>query len=139
MAEDFRTYHGVELSLAMDDIEGLFSQDKEINIYRIFQETLTNIVKHAQARRVTIVIRRQADSVFFKVMDDGMGFDLQQVLARNAAKKGLGLVALEERVRMLGGSLEITSQKGRGSRIAFTVPIEAVTAGSDKAVESSLP
>jgi PAS domain S-box-containing protein len=122
LGEEFRKYHEIELSLKMDDIEGLFSRDEEINLYRIFQETLTNIAKHAQARQVSIVIRRQADGVSFQVTDDGVGFDLDQVLVRDAAKKGLGLAALEERVRILGGALTIKAHEPRGTEISFTVP-----------------
>jgi signal transduction histidine kinase len=119
---EFRKYHEAELSLEMDDIEGLFSRDEEINIYRIFQETLTNIGKHAQARQVSIVIKRHADGVSFKVVDDGVGFDLKHVLARDPAKKGLGLAALEERVHMLGGTLQIRVRENQGTEISFTVP-----------------
>jgi PAS domain S-box-containing protein len=124
LSGEFRKYHEAELSLEMDDIEGLFSRDDEINIYRIFQETLTNIGKHAQARRVNIVIKHQDGGVSFQVMDDGLGFDLERVLTRDAAKQGLGLAALEERVHMLGGTLEIRSQEDLGTEISFTVPAE---------------
>jgi PAS domain S-box-containing protein len=119
---EFRKYHEIELSLEMDDIEGLFSQDEEITIYRIFQETFTNIAKHAQASQVNIIIRRLADVASFQVVDDGLGFDLERVIGREAAKKGLGLAALEERVHMLGGTLEIRAQENLGTKILITVP-----------------
>ncbi|MFA4904389.1 MAG: PAS domain S-box protein [Desulfobaccales bacterium] len=122
LGEEFCKYHEIELSLKMDDIEGLFSRDEEVNLYRIFQETLTNIAKHSQARQVSIVIRRSPDGVSFQVTDDGVGFDLDQILVRDAAKKGLGLAALEERVHILGGALTIKAQKHRGTEIFFTVP-----------------
>ena len=122
LAEEFRTYHEVGLTLEMDDIEGLFSRDEEINIYRMFQETLTNIAKHARASRVSLVITRRDGAVSFKVTDDGVGFNLEQVLARDPAKKGLGLAALEERVHMLGGTLTIQSQEHRGTEISILVP-----------------
>jgi signal transduction histidine kinase len=60
--------------------------------------------------------------VSFQVTDDGVGFDLDQVLVRDAAKKGLGLAALDERVRILGGALTIKAQGPRGTEISFTVP-----------------
>ena len=123
LAGDFCEYHEVELSLEIDDIEGLFSPDEEINIYRIFQETLTNIAKHAAAQQIRLVISRRNNQVNFQVVDNGVGFDLDQVLARDPAKKGLGLAALEERVRMLGGKLTIKSQKHQGTEIYFSVPI----------------
>jgi PAS domain S-box-containing protein len=123
LTEEFRAYHEIDISLETDDIDGLFSQDDEINIYRIFQETLTNIAKHAQATRVNLVITRQADCVTFKVMDDGVGFDLEQALARAPDKKGLGLAALEERVHMLRGTQTIRTQARQGTEVSFIVPI----------------
>jgi len=122
LTEEFRKYHKVELSTEMDDIEGLFSRDEEINLYRIFQEILTNIAKHSQSTRVWMVIRRLAPGVSFKVSDDGLGFDLEQVLAREGVERGLGLAALEERVRILGGALTIKSQERQGTEISFMVP-----------------
>jgi len=123
LAGDFCTYHEVDLSLAIDDIEGLFSQDEEINIYRIFQETLTNIAKHAEAQQIELVISRHHDTVNFQVKDNGVGFDLEQVLTRDPTTKGLGLAALEERVHILGGKLTIKSQENHGTEISFSVPI----------------
>jgi PAS domain S-box-containing protein len=123
LTEEFRAYHEIDMSLEMDNIDGLFSRDDEINIYRIFQETLTNIAKHAHARRVNLSITRQADSVTFRVVDDGVGFDLEQVLARDPGKKGLGLAALEERVRMLGGTQTIRTQENQGTEVSFIVPV----------------
>jgi signal transduction histidine kinase len=123
LVEEFSRYHEVEVSLKMDDIEGLFTRDEEINLYRIFQETLTNIAKHAQAKRISMVISRLAKGVSFKVTDDGVGFDLAKVMVRNAAERGLGLTALEERAHILGGSLTIKSQEGQGTEIFFTIPL----------------
>jgi signal transduction histidine kinase len=55
--------------------------------------------------------------------DDGKGFDLNQVVAKGADERGLGLMTMDERVRMLGGALDIRSQEGRGTRLSFAVPI----------------
>jgi PAS domain S-box-containing protein len=121
LADDFRKYYEAELSLDMDDISDLFSREEEINIYRIFQECLTNIAKHAQASQVAITIRRQDDRVAFRVEDNGRGFNLESALTADPVSRGLGLPALEERVHMLGGALEIRSQADRGTTISFTV------------------
>jgi two-component system sensor histidine kinase UhpB len=92
-------------------------------VYRILQECLTNIAKHSQASHVSIALGRQQDRFFFRVADDGQGFDVQDLFGRDQAKYGLGLSAMNERVRMLGGSLEVWSRKGTGTRISFTVPL----------------
>jgi signal transduction histidine kinase len=101
----------------------LFSQKTHINLYRIFQEALTNIGKHAQATRVSIAIKKDGDRVSFSVEDDGKGFDVRQATLREVTEKGLGLETMNERVWMLGGSLDLRSQKGKGTRLSFAIPI----------------
>ncbi|MEJ2672556.1 MAG: GAF domain-containing protein [Deltaproteobacteria bacterium] len=123
LIEEFRKYYEVEVALEMDDIDGVFSQQGEINIYRIFQEIINNIGKHAQAKRISIAVTRCDDSLCFRVADDGVGFDLERVRARDAAQKGLGLSALEERVYMLSGKLKIQTQKRQGTEVTFTLPL----------------
>lgn len=123
LVETSLTHCNVESSLEMTELDDLFSPGCKITVYRILQECLTNIAKHAQAGRVAIVIRRQDARVFISVEDDGKGFDVQESFDRDPTKKGLGLSAMSERVRMLGGSLDIWSQKGAGTRTTFTVPL----------------
>lgn len=107
------------------DIDHLFSQDSQIMVYRIIQEALTNISKHAGAENVLIVIQRHEENLFFSVEDDGKGFDLIKVTMMDAAEKGLGLATMNERVKMLGGVFDLWSQEGIGTRITFSVPVEA--------------
>lgn len=102
---------------------GLFHREAQINIYRIFQESLTNIGKHAQASTLTVVIDSEDDRVSFLIADNGRGFDLENVLSRDLTRRGLGLATMKERVRMLGGSLEIKSREDQGTEISFSVPI----------------
>jgi PAS domain S-box-containing protein len=120
---DFSQHNDIKMSVEMEDIEDLFSPEGQLIIYRIFQEALTNIGKYAQANQVSINIKRQKQDTVFTIKDNGKGFDVNRVLAGDSSQRGLGLSAMEERVYMLGGSLEIWSQEGRGTRISFTVPI----------------
>jgi PAS domain S-box-containing protein len=115
-------YHISEHLTDLDEIDDLFPPEAQINIYRIFQEGLTNIGKYAEATRIKAVAKRGADRVSFLLEDNGQGFEVAQVLAADPTGKGLGLAAMEERVRMLGGSLRIESRAGAGTRISFTVP-----------------
>ena len=121
---DFQKNHGLELSLDMDDVEKLFSWEHQILIYRIFQESLTNVAKHSRATRMVISIKHQDDQVVFQMQDNGTGFNLQEVLAQGSRDRGLGLAALEERVRILRGDLQLWSQPGQGTGIQFTVPMD---------------
>jgi signal transduction histidine kinase len=103
----------------------LFSQEKEIIIFRIFQEALTNIGKHAQATHVSIITKKQDGRIFFVVEDDGKGFDVREVFKMDAAASGLGLATMDERARMVGGSLDIWSQEGEVTRITLIIPIDS--------------
>jgi len=124
LIDDFTKHYNIKTSLYMDDINDLSSLEAQITIYRIFQESFTNIVKHAQATRVSVAIRKQDGSVSFLVEDNGKGFDVEQAVGRDSTEKGLGLAAMDERARMLGGFLDIWSQEGKGTRITFTIPMD---------------
>ncbi len=114
--------HNIQSSVAMDEIDNLFSPETQINIYRIFQESLTNIVKHARASHVEVDVHHVDGKVSFMIHDDGRGFDLSRALSRKSAKRSLGLTAMNERALMAQGSLQIASEKGRGTTITFTIP-----------------
>jgi len=126
LISNFNKNHNINVTMTMDvaDIDDLFSQNAQITIYRILQEVLTNIGKHAQAKNVSVTTKKEADRVFFTVEDDGIGFDMSRVAMINPSQKGLGLAILEERARMLGGFFQIWSEKRKGTRISFSVPLE---------------
>ena len=114
---------GTGAVIEIDDIDALFSYDQQIIIYRILQEALHNVHKHARARSVALTVRRSTRDVQIEVRDDGRGFDIDHAMNRYVAERGLGLAALEERSHMLGGQLTITSQKKRGTCVALTIPM----------------
>lgn len=116
------------------EIDDLFAHNTQINIYRIFQESLTNIVRHSQARQISVAIQKHDDYVSFYIADDGRGFDVQQVLAREPSQRGLGLAAMQERVRIAGGDLDIRSQIGSGTRITFTIPTRLGSSDRDETI-----
>lgn len=122
--EDFRRHHKIKCIFDISELKGPFSKEMEIAIYRIFQESLTNIVKHAEATSVVIVAKKINGFIVSTIEDNGKGFCLQGHSGKKATDKGMGLPAMDERVRMLGGSLDIWSRKGEGTRITFTIPIE---------------
>jgi len=97
----------------------------QVAIYRIFQEALTNISKHAAASKVKVQITRTNDHIRFLVEDNGRGFDLA---AAKAGGRGVGLASIEERLHLLKGVLEIQSQKGRGTQLSFILPCESASA-----------
>ena len=119
-----KTNHQIKMILDVGDIDELFSQNAQIMIYRILQEALTNIGKHAHAKNASLMIKGHEDEVSFSVEDDGLGFDPLRAATIKPDERGLGLAIMEERARMLGGFLEIWSKKGKGTRITFRVSLE---------------
>jgi PAS domain S-box-containing protein len=117
-------HYTVSHSFEVEDLDNLFPADAQIIIYRIFQECLTNISKHAGATEVSIAVKEHDGWVSLVLEDNGAGFDPVQVSARRATSRGLGLAALDERARMLGGTLEIRSQPGSGARVTCAIPID---------------
>jgi len=123
-----KTYN-VDLTMDVMDIDNFFSQDAQITIYRILQEALTNIGKHARAKNVSVMIKKHDDKVSFSVEDDGIGFNMPRVATGNPSEKGLGLTIMAERAQMLGGSLELWSEEGKGTRISFWIPLKGGRSG----------
>jgi signal transduction histidine kinase len=106
----------------ISEIDDLIAAKNRIVIYRVIQEVLTNIVKHAQAENVSFVIDRRDNKVIFSIKDDGKGFDLQSILMKDISEKGFGLRTMNERVKTIGGVFDVWSQKGMGTLIMFGVP-----------------
>ena len=111
----------IRWSVNLINIDAHFSLQGQTAIYRIFQEILTNIGKHANPSQVSISISEKDKRVLFEIEDNGRGFASNK--ANQYPKKGMGLLAIEERVRMLGGDLEVWGQKDQGTRITFSIPI----------------
>jgi signal transduction histidine kinase len=124
LIEGFARQHSIQASLGIENIDRLFSQDAQTNLYRIFQEALTNISKHADASHVSFFVKKENNRVFFLLEDNGKGFNMDQVKATHSPEKGMGFATMQERVRMLGANLDIWSQEGVGTRVTFTIPID---------------
>ena len=124
LTDDVCRHYNIEFSVEIEDVDGLFSKEAQIIIYRIFQEALTNVGRHAHATHLSVVVKKKGGRSFFMVKDNGDGFDVEYVRARASTEKGLGLEAMDERVRMLGGALEIRGEPGRGTTITLTVPMD---------------
>ena len=91
----------------------------EVALYRICQEALTNVARHAEARRVTVRLVATPEQVQLTIEDDGLGFD-----ASDTAEDRHGLVGINERARMLGSALDLSTSPGAGTRVRVTVPLE---------------
>jgi signal transduction histidine kinase len=111
-------------------IAGRLAPTVETALYRIMQEGLTNITKHAAATHVQIHLRRDARMVYGLLRDDGVGFAVDQVVHQKALQ-GLGLLGMQERVEALGGALQITSAPGQGTTLQIALPDDPGEASSE--------
>jgi PAS domain S-box-containing protein len=124
MLDVFAKHHkDIRWQIRLENLDLEFPPLTQTVIYRIVQEILTNIAKHAKSSRVSVRVKRNPTAALFTVEDNGRGFDAAQALSVGNPNKGLGLAAMEERVRMQGGTLEIISRENQGTRIAFTLPL----------------
>jgi two-component system, sensor histidine kinase and response regulator len=123
LAADTTEASNIRVSMEFDEIDHLLPPQSHIMLYRVFQESLTNIMRHSGATEATLSARHEDGHILIEVRDNGQGMDLEKVeSARETGLGGLGLTTMTERVRTLGGSLEIWSQKGIGTRLSFSVP-----------------
>jgi len=99
--------------------------DLPIACYRVVQESLTNVMRHAAAQHVWIVLEQDDSVLKLVVRDDGAGFDTARTQQQGARRGCFGLLGMAERVRLLGGNLDVESEPGRGCRIQASFPITA--------------
>ena len=118
LAHAFAEQTGIAVEFVPTLSERRLPFEVETALYRIVQETLTNVVKHARASRVSVVLTRKDDSVSMIVEDDGVGFD-----PARTRDDGLGLVGMRERVGLLGGRLTVESRPGAGTTFVAEVPL----------------
>jgi PAS domain S-box-containing protein len=114
--------YGVETHFDGPDPEVVTSPEVGSTLYRIVQEALTNVIKHANARRIDVALERCDDGVMLSVRDDGAGFDIEAVRARSKVTRRLGLASIQERVFLSSGTFTIRSHPGDGSGLEVTIP-----------------
>jgi two-component system, NarL family, sensor histidine kinase UhpB len=129
--ESFTGKYHIPILNRLEESDCLFSQEQEIIIFRVFQEALANIRKHAQAARVTVTMTLAGNKALFSIQDNGKGFNLQKIRNGLPSQGRLGLMAMAERVRMTGGRLDIKSRVGEGTNILFSVSRERLGSGKN--------
>jgi len=93
-----------------------------ISLYRLIQEALNNIQKHARTHTAIVRLVKVHPHIVLRIEDDGCGFDVQQVMSRAAPEKRMGLVSMQQRARIVNGTLEIRSAVGKGTKISLKIP-----------------
>jgi signal transduction histidine kinase len=104
-------------------MDGLkISSNTEINFYRLIQEGLWNIKKHAEAAKVTIKLVASFPNIILRIEDDGKGFIVKERLTAASKEKRMGLRSMEERVKLLEGKMKIHSRPNEGTKVIIEVP-----------------
>jgi PAS domain S-box-containing protein len=128
----FQMHEAIVGDMQIADIDACIDLEAGINIYRIVQECLTNIARHAGADRVSVTVGRNADRVEIVVRDDGCGIDAARDRGNSADGAGMGMEIMAERARMIGADLAIRSRPGCGTRVRLRLP----AAGRSNEIES---
>ncbi len=119
LADDCAARSRLEISLDISTTPQTIPQAVSTCLYRIAQECLANVMKHARATRVLVSLASTSDAITFTVQDDGIGFDTQNAVDN---PRGLGLVSMAERVRLVHGTVTIDSTPQQGTRLSVNVP-----------------
>jgi len=124
-AQEFESRTGIRCSVTLPQEALHLDADRSTAIFRIFQESLTNVARHAHATQVEALLEMKSDRIVFQVIDNGSGFDPTEAKAR----KSLGLVGMQERALLLNGDLKIEGAPGAGTTLTLTIPLPRPVAG----------
>jgi signal transduction histidine kinase len=125
--QEFQRRTGVRCRFTSEVVESLFDQDLNTAFFRIFQETLTNVIRHASATRVDVALREKEGSLIMEVKDNGRGISTDEI----TNTKSIGLLGMRERAALLGGELTITGHPGAGTVVTVKIPLTR-TPGSNE-------
>ena len=117
LCEDFEKWEGISVTFELPDGARKISQSVGTCLYRVAQESLRNVVRHAQASNVYLDLKDFGPGITLAIRDNGQGFDVDGLLSR-----GLGFVSMRERVRLLGGTLSVDSRPGHGTTVRVSIP-----------------
>jgi signal transduction histidine kinase len=117
--EEFRNRTGISCELVCEPDDMNFSQDVSTAVYRILQETLTNVVRHARATVVKVILKEKDEAVILEVRDNGKGIVADQIVG----PKSYGLTGIRERAHLLGGQVSISGTQGRGTAVNVCIPL----------------
>lgn len=116
---------GIRIECRAENMDGQVSKDASLTLYRVVQEAVNNIVKHSGAARAAVEIVGDRDAFRVRISDDGRGFSPEGLAEPDPSRKGgFGLFGMSERVRMIGGQLDIASSPGQGTIIAIELPLQ---------------
>ena len=119
-AEEFENRTGIQCEVALSHEESVLTREQSTTMFRIFQETLTNVIRHAQATKVEVRLMEQKGSIVLEVTDNGRGITEAEI----SDPKAFGLIGMRERVDFIGGEITIAGSPGKGTRIMVILPLK---------------
>lgn len=122
-AKEFQNRTGISVNLDLGPMKQELPLSVKKNLYRIVQEALTNVRRHAKANEVDIRLQTAEEHLELSIVDNGQGFNVQEALDTAQSEKRFGLLGIQERAYLMGGSLDIESAPGRGSALRVVLPL----------------
>lgn len=113
----------INFTTQLDSVNNLFSKEAEINLYRIVQECVNNILRHSRATEASLFVERGAHDVRIEIKDNGAGFNTEPVTGEDLERRGFGLAGINERARILGAKHMIRSTPGRGTTVILKIEL----------------
>jgi PAS domain S-box-containing protein len=123
LCAEFQERTGLPVGLAWEEVPEALPDDLELNLYRIIQEALANIERHAQPRRVDLAMSRSGPLLHLVIRDDGRGLDREDSQETKRKSPGMGLVDIRERAAMMGGVCALSSRPGQGLELTLEIPL----------------
>jgi signal transduction histidine kinase len=118
----------VEIDFSIAGSEQSLDEQKSIFLFRIFQENMNNILKHAKAKRVTVSLLYSDDEFVMQIADDGVGFDIQAKKNSTLSTAGVGLKSIFNRAKLIGAVLDMQSEVGKGTTVTIRLPLPTAVA-----------
>ncbi|MEO8210507.1 MAG: triple tyrosine motif-containing protein, partial [bacterium] len=112
----------IKFEFETDNVDEVLSKESEINLYRVVQESITNIIKHSMATEAALKVSRLEDSLLISITDNGLGFNVNSK-ELNEAKHGFGISGIMERIKFMKGEIKIESEINKGTTLRFKIPI----------------
>jgi signal transduction histidine kinase len=122
MIKNVSNANNINIVAEIEPIDGLIPKESEINFYRVVQESLNNIVKHARATEARVTVRKEVSAISLTITDNGAGFTVGAL--NTSTKRGFGLIGLEERAKILGGTLSLHSTPGEGTTVRMRIAVK---------------
>ena len=124
LTEQIEKKHGIATKFKKDKERKLLDDDVRVLLFRDVRELLINVVKHSQAKKVTVSVSRVGDRIRVCVEDDGVGFNVKEAAGTVGKTGGFGLFSIRERLDQIGGHLEIESEPGKGTKMTLMAPLK---------------